>query len=167
MEENSETKDSFCEDSASYLSGLAKYDSSQGDPMYQPGKLSDEEFVESKVCLGERKLLANILQRAILDALSLYERETIGGEECEVVMLINCTETAKRKRVEKNKNSFSCGIPRIERHAAIQWIKKGDIGLISFDFVIRSLNLEGYRDKIIYIIDNDTLEDRPGLAKPL
>jgi len=114
--------------------------------------------------IPERRLIASVLQRSLIDLLQMYERderiEEVENEtcECEDEVYRNVSGTTRERYF---KNGFK---EKWRARELIRWFRSEDeVSSFSFRWILKELGIESYHEEILRIAEEDTIKDHPFL----
>ncbi len=124
--------------------------------------MSDDSEDSFRYLSPDKRLLANVLKRALLDFLSMSDK---AGRVVEVATgtFDSADKYHKRDRTGKAKEKSHA---REDRNL-IRWFRSESKHPFSFLYIIEALDLDGAKEKILAILRTETAEDRPQLTNDI
>ena len=136
-----------------------------------------DDSVKATHTTPEKRLLASVLQRAMVDMLSMFGRDAIIAEVDSGIYDQSDREIADKYLVDGRK-PMGPRIPRGERKLRdggnereardlIRWFRSESREPFSFIYILIALGMDDIQEEILNIMENDTIEDRPNLQRAI
>lgn len=128
--------------------------------MYAMGET--DEWISSQ-STPEKRLMANVLQRAIRDFLEMEDKEgrfiEVGSGTFDMD-----DELFDKYHGEDGKNGPRVTSEGREDRNLIRWFTSKSRHAFSFLFIMEALDMEGSREALLKVIQSETIKDRPQLT---